>query len=127
MPRNINNFDGFIWQNGRRVSPARRSINSRLQNPKRQDSQALLSWCLEAASGFYLTLLQELCTTFDLDLPFRRTGAIYGQVKTSYNHCEQVTTPQSSSCLYICQYCLVHLGDIARYRNQRQQAENFYK
>lgn len=35
--------------------------------------------------------------------------------------------PQSSSCLYICQYCLVHLGDIARYRNQRQQAESFYK
>ncbi|GJQ82549.1 hypothetical protein Trydic_g13004 [Trypoxylus dichotomus] len=97
------------------------------KNPKRQDFQALLSWCLEAASGFYLTLLQELCTTFDLDLPFRRTGTVYGQFKTSYNNCDQVTTPQSSSCLYICQYCLVHLGDIARYRNQRQQAENFYK
>ncbi|KAI4460147.1 smg-7 suppressor with morphological effect on genitalia protein 7 [Holotrichia oblita] len=97
------------------------------KNPKRQDFQALLSWCLEAASGFYLTLLQELCTTFDLDLPFRRSGAIYGQFKSTYNNCEQVTTPQSSSCLYICQYCLVHLGDIARYRNQRQQAENFYK
>jgi len=42
------------------------------KNPKRGESQALLSWCLEAASGFYLTLLQEICTVFDLDLPFRR-------------------------------------------------------
>lgn len=42
------------------------------KNPKRSESQALLSWCLEAASGFYLTLLQEICTVFDLDLPFRR-------------------------------------------------------
>ncbi|XP_012056621.1 PREDICTED: protein SMG7-like [Atta cephalotes] len=41
------------------------------KNPKRGESQALLSWCLEAASGFYLTLLQEICTVFDLDLPFR--------------------------------------------------------
>lgn len=42
------------------------------KNPKRIESQALLSMCLEAASGFYLTLLQEICTVFDLDLPFRR-------------------------------------------------------
>jgi len=35
-----------------------------LQNPKRNESQAMLSWCLEAASGFYLTLLQEICTAF---------------------------------------------------------------
>lgn len=42
------------------------------KNPKRGESQAMLSWCLEAASGFYLTLLQEICTAFDLDLPFRR-------------------------------------------------------
>lgn len=27
----------------------------------------------------------------------------------------------------MCQYCLVHLGDIARYRIQRKQAESFYK
>lgn len=32
----------------------------------------MLSWCLEAASGFYLSLLQEICTAFDLDLSCRR-------------------------------------------------------
>lgn len=94
-----------------------------MQNPKRSDAQALLTWCLEAASGFYLTLLQDLCNTFDIDLPFRRKGSVYGQIN---NNVDQVTLPQTSSCLYICQYCLVHLGDIARYRNQRKQAENFY-
>ncbi|KAJ8960450.1 hypothetical protein NQ318_013734 [Aromia moschata] len=94
------------------------------KNPHRSDYQALLTWALEAASGFYLSLLQELCNTFDIDLPFRRRGNVYGQ---TIQCSEQVDIPQTSSCLYICQYCLVHLGDIARYRNQRKQAESFYK
>lgn len=98
-----------------------------LQNPRRADCQALLTWCLESASGFYLTLLQELCNTFDLDLSFRQNGAFYGQSKYPDTLERAPTLPQTSSCLYICQYCLVHLGDIARYRNQRKQAENFYK
>lgn len=98
-----------------------------IQNPRRAESQALLTWCLESASGFYLTLLQELCNTFDLDLPFRRTGSFYDQPKLSNSSEHSPISPQTSSCLYICQYCLVHLGDIARYRNQRKQAESFYK
>lgn len=83
-----------------------------------------MTWALEAASGFYITLLQELCNTFDIDLPFRKRPSAYGQtIQTS----DLVDLPQTSSCIYICQYCLVHLGDIARYRNQRKQAESFYK
>lgn len=38
-----------------------------------------------------------------------------------------MSAPQKSSCFYACQYCLVHLGDIARYRNQNKQAELFYR
>ncbi|KAG5894975.1 hypothetical protein JTB14_009706 [Gonioctena quinquepunctata] len=94
------------------------------KNPHRSDCQALLTWALESASGFYITLLQELCNTFDVDLPFRRRGNVFGQ---SNQNSELSDLPQTSSCLYICQYCLVHLGDIARYRNQRRQAESFYK
>ncbi|XP_023015332.2 nonsense-mediated mRNA decay factor SMG7 [Leptinotarsa decemlineata] len=93
------------------------------KNPQRADCQALLTWALESASGFYITLLQELCNTFDVDLPFRRRGNVFGQ---SNQNSELSDLPQASSCLYICQYCLVHLGDIARYRNQRKQAESFY-
>ncbi|KAL1506185.1 hypothetical protein ABEB36_005592 [Hypothenemus hampei] len=93
------------------------------KNSHRSDFQALLTWALESASGFYLTLLQELCNTFDIDLPFRRRGIIYGHSSTN----EPLNIPQLASCSYICQYCLVHLGDIARYRNQRRQAENFYR
>lgn len=96
------------------------------KNPRRAEAQALLSWCLEAASGFYLTLLQELCSTYDLDLPFRKSVISFGKLK-SHNFNEPSNIPQSSSCLYICQYCLIHLGDIARYRNEKQQAESFYK
>lgn len=102
---------------------ALQEISRDKRNPRRSESQALLTWCLEAASGFYLTLLHEFCNIFDIDLPFRRRGNVYGE--TSFSN--DLNLPQSSSCLYICQYCLVHLGDIARYRNQRKQAENFYK
>ncbi|KAK6641585.1 hypothetical protein RUM44_013300 [Polyplax serrata] len=96
------------------------------KNPKHSESQAMLYWCLEAAGGFYLTLLHEICSAFDLDLPFRRKGNIYGcnkNISTIDIHCQ----PNKSSCYYICQHCLVHLGDIARYRNQSRQAEVFYR
>lgn len=96
------------------------------KNPKRGESQAMLSWCLEAASGFYLTLLQEICTAFDLDLPFRRKGYVYGCIPP-WKAVEKLSAPHKSSCFYACQYCLVHLGDIARYRNQNKQAELFYR
>ncbi|XP_043475268.1 protein SMG7-like [Leptopilina heterotoma] len=96
------------------------------KNPKRGESQAMLSWCLEGASGFYLTLLQEICTAFDLDLPFRRKGYVYG-CTSPWKAIEKLTAPHKSSCFYACQYCLVHLGDIARYKNQNKQAELFYR
>jgi protein SMG7 len=38
-----------------------------------------------------------------------------------------LSAPHKSSCFYACQYCLVHLGDIARYRYQNKQAELFYR
>ncbi|KAJ8681477.1 hypothetical protein QAD02_017264 [Eretmocerus hayati] len=96
------------------------------RNPKRSESQAMLSWCLEAANGFYLTLLQEICSAFDLDLPFRRKSYVYGCTST-WKAVEKLSAPHRSSCFYVCQYCLVHLGDIARYRNQNRQADLFYR
>jgi hypothetical protein len=32
-----------------------------------------------------------------------------------------------SGLTYLCQHCLVHLGDVARYRHQADQAEAFYR
>lgn len=97
------------------------------KNPRRTESQAMLSWCLEAASGFYLTLLQEICVAFDLDLSCRRRDSVYG-ISDNYNAApNRLIQPNTTSCSYICQHCLVHLGDIARYRNQNRQAESFYR
>ncbi|XP_034234923.1 protein SMG7 [Thrips palmi] len=97
------------------------------KNPRRTESQAMLSWCLEAASGFYLTLLQEICAAFDLDLSCRRRDSVYG-ISDNYNNVpNRLIQPNTTSCSYICQHCLVHLGDIARYRNQNRQAESFYR
>ncbi|XP_078686149.1 uncharacterized protein LOC144918910 isoform X1 [Branchiostoma floridae x Branchiostoma belcheri] len=95
-------------------------------NPSRRDIQASLAVFLEGASGFYLQLLQELCSAFDLDLPFRPKSSNYG-IMGELSPWHKILPPQPSSCLYICQHCLVHLGDIARYRNQLSQAESFYR
>lgn len=111
-------------------------------NPNRSEVQANLSLFLEAASGFYtqvgfrrvgigqttasavqvvcLTaapavwsqLLQELCTVFNVDLPCRVKSSQLGIISNKQSSSSAIVTPQPSSCSYICQHCLVHLGDI---------------
>uniref|UniRef100_A0A8C2ZSP5 Nonsense-mediated mRNA decay factor n=1 Tax=Cyclopterus lumpus TaxID=8103 RepID=A0A8C2ZSP5_CYCLU len=95
-------------------------------NPNRSEVQANLSLFLEAASGFYTQLLQELCTVFNVDLPCRVKSSQLGIISNKPGG-GAIVTPQPSSCSYICQHCLVHLGDIARYRNQTSQAESYYR
>ncbi|XP_073346870.1 nonsense-mediated mRNA decay factor SMG7 isoform X1 [Pagrus major] len=96
-------------------------------NPNRSEVQANLSLFLEAASGFYTQLLQELCTVFNVDLPCRVKSSQLGIISNKQSSTSAIVTPQPSSCSYICQHCLVHLGDIARYRNQTSQAESYYR
>uniref|UniRef100_A0A672YUD3 Nonsense-mediated mRNA decay factor n=1 Tax=Sphaeramia orbicularis TaxID=375764 RepID=A0A672YUD3_9TELE len=96
-------------------------------NPNRSEVQANLSLFLEAASGFYTQLLQELCTVFNVDLPCRVKSSQLGIISNKQSSGGAIVTPQPSSCSYICQHCLVHLGDIARYRNQTSQAESYYR
>ncbi|XP_069794306.1 nonsense-mediated mRNA decay factor SMG7 isoform X3 [Narcine bancroftii] len=96
-------------------------------NPNRSEVQANLSLFLEAASGFYTQLLQELCTVFNVDLPCRVKSSQLGIINNKQCSTSGIVKPQPSSCSYICQHCLVHLGDIARYRNQTSQAESYYR
>ncbi|XP_056148532.1 nonsense-mediated mRNA decay factor SMG7 isoform X1 [Lampris incognitus] len=96
-------------------------------NPNRSEVQANLSLFLEAASGFYTQLLQELCTVFNVDLPCRVRSSQLGIISNKQSNTSAIVKPQPSSCSYICQHCLVHLGDIARYRNQTSQAESYYR
>ncbi|XP_046884201.1 protein SMG7 isoform X3 [Hypomesus transpacificus] len=96
-------------------------------NPNRSEVQANLSLFLEAASGFYTQLLQELCTVFNVDLPSRVKSSQLGIISNKQPNTSGIVKPQPSSCSYICQHCLVHLGDIARYRNQTSQAESYYR
>lgn len=96
------------------------------QNAKRGETHATLNLFLETASGFYLQLIQLICTTFKLDLPFRRKSSCFGIMKEKTTLRVKIVPPKKSSCLYVCQYCLVHLGDIARYRQQIEQAQTFY-
>ncbi|KAK0065646.1 protein SMG7 [Biomphalaria pfeifferi] len=97
------------------------------QNPKKVEAQASLNLFLETASGFYLQFLQMICSTFKLDLPFRRKSAAFGIMRENTMNYKTIVTPKKSSCLYICCHCLVHLGDLARYRQQTEQAQTYYR
>ncbi|XP_012945114.1 ankyrin repeat and KH domain-containing protein mask [Aplysia californica] len=97
------------------------------QNPKKIEAHASLLLFLETASGFYLQFLQTICSTFKLDLPFRRRSAAFGVMRENIMNYKKIVTPKKSSCLYICCHCLVHLGDIARYRGEMWQAQTYYR
>ncbi|CAN7937016.1 unnamed protein product, partial [Ixodes hexagonus] len=89
--------------------------------------QTMLSTLLETASGFYLQLLQKLCCVYDISLRCHLKDSNFGILHLDRHDDINAEKPKKSSVLYICQHCLVHLGDIARYRSQSLQAENFYR
>ena len=100
------------------------SRSSILDKNKKSEAQTALTWFLDFASGFYILLLQDICVSYDLDLPFLRSVAFYGvsSEAKSAKKCQNVANVN-----YICTHCLVHLGDISRYRGHLKQAENFYR
>ncbi|XP_038063829.1 protein SMG7-like [Patiria miniata] len=99
-------------------------------NPKRSEVQAMLTLFLDSGSGFYLQLLHELCSSFQLDIPCcvraPRLGMASELILPASVGQHKVATPAYASVLYICQHCLVHLGDLARYRNETNQSESYY-
>eukprot|EP00088_Acartia_fossae_P070332 TRINITY_DN9387_c0_g1_i8.p1 TRINITY_DN9387_c0_g1~~TRINITY_DN9387_c0_g1_i8.p1 ORF type:complete len:997 (-),score=235.99 TRINITY_DN9387_c0_g1_i8:107-3097(-) len=90
-------------------------------------AQMALSAILENSSGFYILLLEEIRLRFDLTVPFLQNGSPYGIMQNQKEKEEEKVIPSKASTNYICQHCLVHLGDIARYRNNLQQAQVFYR
>ena len=100
------------------------------RNPKAGAEASLtLSWFLEMASGFYILMLQEVRQNFGIELPFFQSADPYGLWRPESKPTEPCPNqqPTKTSCIYLCQHCLVHLGDIARYRSQMEQAETFYR
>ncbi|XP_077506206.1 uncharacterized protein LOC144115642 isoform X1 [Amblyomma americanum] len=91
------------------------------------ESQTMLAALLETASGFYLQLFRKLCFMYDISFKCHLKDPSYGILHLDKHGDLNVEKPKKSSVLYICQHCLVHLGDIARYRGQSLQAENFYR
>ncbi|XP_046845493.1 protein SMG7-like [Xenia sp. Carnegie-2017] len=108
--------------------------NMRLQikerkNNKKSELQALLTLFLETASGFYIQLLNELCLKYALDVPGYLHPASLGILYdvNSNRRMRHDKKPPASASYYICQDCLVHLGDLARYRYDTIEAEVYYR
>lgn len=92
-------------------------------NRGKKTTNPLYNWFLEGASGFYMVLLQEICAQCDLDSSIcKRNIQLAIFAGPSY-----AAQPKNESFLYICQHCLIHLGDLARYRNLLGEAESYYK
>ncbi|XP_049847449.1 uncharacterized protein LOC126299523 [Schistocerca gregaria] len=116
-----------LWNHGFRNSIVTlQSLARDKKNPRRDESENKLTRFLESATAFYSALLHDVCSAFDLELPFRRNGRSYACPKKILPP-KSVAKPNKNSCYYMCQYCLVHLGDLARYRHLGRQAELFYR
>lgn len=115
-----------LWNNvfKEHIDNFRLKIKEKKMNNEKNDIQAKLSLFLDVSTGFYFQLLQEFCDTYDLDLPYHGKASQLGILSKSKKG--DGTKPKINACLYVCQDCLVHLGDLARYRNDLQQAQTFY-
>ena len=93
------------------------------------DLNITLQWFLEMANGFFILLLEEICTTFKLQFSFlQRNNGYHHPISDCNEMIGNARKQQLKEKLnYICQFCLVHLGDIARYRNDTKQAETYYR
>ncbi|KAL7303573.1 hypothetical protein TKK_0003730 [Trichogramma kaykai] len=95
------------------------------KNSQRSDAQCIFTKALDEAYGFYLNLLDHFCLFYDLKVPFRRNK--YMGIDLENNTKKNSDKNFKSLCYFICTHCLVHLGDLDRYRNQLNEAELFYR
>ena len=95
---------------------------------------------MEQAYGFYLRLLDEICDTYALEINSRASEKQLKMINTMahdkgtlyvlFNIIKKELfseKPRSASSNYIAQHCLVHLGDIARYRHKGSMADSYYR
>lgn len=108
--------------------------NKNLLAQKKLEAQANLSIFLEAARGFYTKLLEDLAIKYDLN-QIKQNGtsinvSFYQRLPNLFEQHQSNESKLESSkekqVLYICQHTLTHLGDIARYQTQFQEAKNYY-
>ncbi|CAK1548063.1 unnamed protein product [Leptosia nina] len=120
-----------LWNIGfKQQIEALQAISKDRKNGQRSEAQSMLSWVLQAAAGFYLSLLHQICTGYKLDLPFRRRASLVGAIEgwdTSAGVLIKNSKSGVAGARYACQHCLVHLGDLARYRQQLRVAHTFYR
>lgn len=93
----------------------------------RQEAAHNLTELLEGAYGFYLRLLDEICEVYSLEVPNRASDKQLKMINTLLPNRVKVETPRLASSKYIAQHCLVHLGDIARYRHKNNMADSYYR
>lgn len=94
----------------------------------RQEAAHNLTELLEGAYGFYLRLLDEICEVYSLEVPNRASDKQLKMINTIVTTKQaKIETPRLASSKYIAQHCLVHLGDIARYRHKTNMADSYYR
>lgn len=106
-------------------TPISKLQSNRNTTSSKKPNNPLLQWFLESASGFYLVLVQEICTlcqspgTNNICKSNNQLGIFSSETSSK--------PVKSESWHYMLQHCLIHLGDLARYRNLQAEAESYYQ
>eukprot|EP00095_Tigriopus_kingsejongensis_P007624 maker-scaffold995_size72343-snap-gene-0.17 protein:Tk07624 transcript:maker-scaffold995_size72343-snap-gene-0.17-mRNA-1 annotation:"protein smg7" len=96
------------------------------QKLKAAETHQVLIWFTHLGSGFFTVLLEELRPLLAADLPNLRTGCEL-HPSSAFEVQPKLAKADLQSHVYLLQYCLIHLGDLARYRKELWDAEHFYR
>lgn len=97
------------------------------QKQKAAEAQQVLNWFTHMATGFYTILLEELRPKVIADLPILRVPRGFNRSDGAQGPDGKLSKPDLHCHVYLIQYCLVHLGDLSRYRGELSSAENYYR
>lgn len=97
---------------------------TKLRQRKTEEDVAFLSMFLNSSIGFFAQFLSKLCRFYQFNLTnCHKSDAYLGILNGHWNKSRRAS---KSNTRYIAQFCLIHLGDIARYQKRLNEAESFY-
>ncbi|XP_028968178.1 protein SMG7-like [Galendromus occidentalis] len=107
-----------------------RSAITTIQKDNSADRSLRLGLMIDMSASYFLQLLQKLVNRYRVSevkaMPSPDTLGVL-DVRENTTLPEEVRITKRSRVLSICQYCLLHLGDLSRYKKDMPVAESYYR
>lgn len=99
------------------------AYQNKLRRRKTDTDAARLQLFLDSCVGYFAQFLGRLCREYDLQLDSYKSDASLGILN---GHFQKKKKAQTATLHYVAQFCLIHLGDIARYQKNIDEAGKYF-